>query len=257
MENGVKQSILAPPVGGAVGGTKTLLFSPISELTTQTNCRLDIIGPIYVPSINLISGFVSCKTNMFRPELTYDQNISRVSAAKTIIKNVENYTTGVSYGDSQRFSFEDNGTIYFYHKSEKEKIPSTVLVWSCMSTINSTISRVDGRLDSAKYRKLLEEHVLPLAPQTTSHMIKYVHDWFPVHYSTAMKKYYSEHKNALILLDWPRCFGDVMPVESLWKQMLNELTEKKTLKFLVRNNYGKKFTKFGTKSAVQSLCYVV
>jgi hypothetical protein len=50
---------------------------------------------------------------------------------------------------------------------------------------------------------------------------------FPVHYSTAMKKYYGEHKNALILLDWPRCFGDVMPVESLWKQMLDELTENK------------------------------
>jgi hypothetical protein len=32
MENGVKQSILAPPVGGAVGGAKRLLFSPISEL---------------------------------------------------------------------------------------------------------------------------------------------------------------------------------------------------------------------------------
>lgn len=41
-----------------------------------------------------------------------------------------------------------------------------------------------------------------------------------------MKKYYSEHKNWLILLDWPRCFGDVMPVESLWKEMLNQLTEK-------------------------------
>lgn len=128
MENGVKQSILAPPVGGAVGGAKTLLFSPIFELTTQTNCRLDNIGPIYVPSINLISGnntdrnpfnhilsiettlfyflgFVSCETNMFRPELTYEQKISRVSAAKTIIKNVENYTTGVSYGDSQRFRY--------------------------------------------------------------------------------------------------------------------------------------------------------
>ncbi len=42
-----------------------------------------------------------------------------------------------------------------------------------------------------------------------------------------MKKYYSEHKNVLILLDWPRCFGDVMPVESLWKEMINELTENK------------------------------
>jgi hypothetical protein len=42
-----------------------------------------------------------------------------------------------------------------------------------------------------------------------------------------MKKYYSEHKNSLILRDWPRCFRDVMPAESLWKQMLNELTENK------------------------------
>jgi hypothetical protein len=42
---------------------------------------------------------------MFRPELTYDQKISRVSAAKTIMKNVENYTMDVSYGDSQRFRY--------------------------------------------------------------------------------------------------------------------------------------------------------
>ncbi|KZR96792.1 Uncharacterized protein APZ42_008669 [Daphnia magna] len=181
-----------------------LLFRRISEVTQQ-----------------LVSS-----TKMFRPELSLEQKISRVSASKTMLKNVEKFTMNVAYGDSQRFMFEENGTISLYHKSEKEKIPSTVLAWSCMSTINSSISRVDGRLDSTKYSNLLEQHVLPLRQKTTSNMIQYVHDWFPVHYSTAMKKYYSEHKKWLILLDWPRCFGDVMPVESLWKEMLNELTEK-------------------------------
>ena len=48
---------------------------------------------------------------------------------------------------------------------------------------------------------------------------------FPVHYSAAMTKFYSENRNVLILLDWSRCFGDVMPVEWLWKVMLNELNE--------------------------------
>lgn len=73
--------------------------------------------------------------------------------------------------------FEDNGTISLYHQSEKANIPNTVLAWSCMSTINSTISRVDGRLNSAKYSNLLENHVLPLREQTSSNMIQYVHDW--------------------------------------------------------------------------------
>jgi hypothetical protein len=41
-----------------------------------------------------------------------------------------------------------------------------------------------------------------------------------------MKKFYSEKRNDLILLDWPRCFGDIMPVEWLWKVMINELNEK-------------------------------
>lgn len=41
-----------------------------------------------------------------------------------------------------------------------------------------------------------------------------------------MKKFYSENRNDLILLDWPRCFGDIMPVEWLWKVMINELNEK-------------------------------
>jgi hypothetical protein len=128
-KRGKREHLIGTSCGwGAVGGAKRLLFSPIYELTTQTNCVLDIIGPIYVPSINLISGnntdwnpfnyilsiettlsyflgFISCKTNIFRPELTYDQKISRVSAAKTIMKNVENYTMGVSYGDSQRFRY--------------------------------------------------------------------------------------------------------------------------------------------------------
>ena len=41
-----------------------------------------------------------------------------------------------------------------------------------------------------------------------------------------MKKFYSENRNDLILLDWPRCFGDIMmPVEWLWKVMINELNE--------------------------------
>ena len=73
--------------------------------------------------------------------------------------------------------FEDNGTISLYHQSEKANISNTVLAWSCMSTINSTISRVDGRLNSAKYSNLLENHVLPLREQTSSNMIQYVHDW--------------------------------------------------------------------------------
>jgi hypothetical protein len=73
--------------------------------------------------------------------------------------------------------FEDNGTISFYHQSEKVNIPNTVLAWSCMSTMNSTISQVDGRLNSAKYSNLLEKNVLPLTEQTSSNMIQYVHDW--------------------------------------------------------------------------------
>ncbi|KAK4003559.1 hypothetical protein OUZ56_005316 [Daphnia magna] len=68
--------------------------------------------------------------------------------------------------------------------------------------MNSSISRVDGRLDSTKYSNLLEQHVLPLRQKTASNMIQYVHDWFPVHYSTAVKKI------------------------TYWKEMLNELTEK-------------------------------
>jgi hypothetical protein len=46
---------------------------------------------------------VLSSNNMFRPELTLDQKISRASAAKNMIKNGDKYTIGVAYGDSQRF----------------------------------------------------------------------------------------------------------------------------------------------------------
>ena len=48
---------------------------------------------------------------------------------------------------------------------------------------------------------------------------------FPVHHSAAMKNFYSENRNHLSLLDWPRCFNDIMPVEWLWKVMIDKLNE--------------------------------
>ena len=43
---------------------------------------------------------------MCRPELKHDKKISRLSAAKTILNNVEDYTgMGAAYGDSQRFRY--------------------------------------------------------------------------------------------------------------------------------------------------------
>ncbi len=143
---------------------------------------------------------------MFRPELKHDKKISRLSAAKTILNNVEDYTgMGAAYGDSQRFRysathfcsflllsnylcvndiwtcfffrFAKDGTISCYNGSENENNPSTVLVWCCVSKIKSTISRVDGRLDSAKYSNLIAKNVIPLSEKTPSKMINYVQDW--------------------------------------------------------------------------------
>ena len=39
-----------------------------------------------------------------------------------------------------------------------------------------------------------------------------------------MKRYYVEKKDVLVLPNWPRLFGDVMPLETLWMDMLANLT---------------------------------
>ena len=48
---------------------------------------------------------------------------------------------------------------------------------------------------------------------------------FPVHRSKSVMEFAIRHKENIVFLYWPKSFGDVMPVETVWCQILNEFNK--------------------------------
>ena len=99
------------------------------------------------------------------------------------------------------------------------RTPNTVPVWGCVSACDGTsvLKRLDGRLDTKQYKELLAEFVLPIS----SSRRPFVHDHFPVHHARAVIDWLN--KNSITVMDCPKLSGDIMPLEEIWKNVVQEL----------------------------------
>ena len=48
---------------------------------------------------------------------------------------------------------------------------------------------------------------------------------YPVHRSKSVNEFLAEHKGNIFVVDWPKSFGDIMPLEQLWLEMSIKFTE--------------------------------
>ncbi len=48
---------------------------------------------------------------------------------------------------------------------------------------------------------------------------------YPVHRSKSVNEFLAEHKGNIFVVDWPKSFGDNMPLEQLWLEMSIKFTE--------------------------------
>ncbi|KAK4037837.1 hypothetical protein OUZ56_029863 [Daphnia magna] len=116
------------------------------------------------------------------------------------------YVENVTYCDTQRFSYDEKGNIALNFGSEKEEA-NTVLVWCMISSFAqmSALCRVNGKFDSNNYKNILWQ--------------------YPVHRRKSVNEFLAEHKRNIFVVDLPKSFGDIMPLEQLWLEMSIKFTE--------------------------------
>ncbi|KAK4007824.1 hypothetical protein OUZ56_012976 [Daphnia magna] len=109
---------------------------------------------------------------MFRPQITEEMKKTRENGAIHCLRHIKNYVGDVAYGDTQRFSYNDQGKISLYFGSERE-VHNTVLVWGCVSSSHpkALLLRVNEKFNSATYKEIPQKHVLPLSDKDQSQPI--------------------------------------------------------------------------------------
>ncbi|KZS06577.1 Uncharacterized protein APZ42_029919 [Daphnia magna] len=143
---------------------------------------------------------------MFRTKVNEDIRIIRREGAKRCLRNLHQYVENVTYCDTQRFSYDEKGNIALNFGSEKEEA-NTVLVWCMISSFAqmSALCRVNGKFDSNNYKNILWQ--------------------YPVHRRKSVNEFLAEHKRNIFVVDLPKSFGDIMPLEQLWLEMSIKFTE--------------------------------
>lgn len=82
----------------------------------------------------------------------------------------------------------------------------------------NVMKKLNSRLDTSQYKELLGLHVLPYCNDRTV-----VHDYFPVHTAKSVSEFITR-SGMKVMEDWPRKSGDLMPLETVYRQMIKKLS---------------------------------
>ncbi|XP_032781640.1 uncharacterized protein LOC116919731 [Daphnia magna] len=127
------------------------------------------------------------------------------------------------------FGFKTKGVVSSYTGTERTSIPHSVGVVACISQpFNkgcNLIRQVETRIDSQQYTSFLMEIV---SSYPTVGLISIVHDKYPVHNSTKVKSWLAGQQRMSVFSYWPPASGDLMPIETVFLDILKEFDEHET-----------------------------
>ncbi|KAK4012441.1 hypothetical protein OUZ56_021540 [Daphnia magna] len=125
--------------------------------------------------------------------------------------------------------FNTKGVVSSYTGTERTSIPHSVGVVACISQpFNkgcNLIRQVETRIDSQQYTSFLMEIV---SSYPTVGLISIVHDKYPVHNSTKVKSWLAGQQRMSVFSYWPPASGDLMPIETVFLDILKEFDEHET-----------------------------
>lgn len=123
------------------------------------------------------------------------------------------------------FSFSSEGQVTLYTGSERSSIPNTLPVWGSFSGNGQVIiRRIHGRLNTVQYQGFLNDAIDYFGNESAS-PFEFVHDRYPVHYAAAITNWFQRHQAEIHEMPWPASFGDVMPMETIWSEIVMRMQE--------------------------------
>jgi hypothetical protein len=126
------------------------------------------------------------------------------------------------------FVFRRNGTRYAPNHTKKIKRSGrkSVPVWAWHSFDGAgKIHRIDGRLTSQQYIRILEDVLLPSAWARfgTDELIPFVQDCSTIHTSNMVMDWFNDEGVSFELLPWPPKGADMNPIENVWAEMVRDM----------------------------------
>ena len=172
--------------------------------------------PYHDDQVSLARFFHSHSRLFWRKAYFADEQRFRYSLVRIVIISVSVFTCNfVSV-----FSFDDDGKIFLYNKVERKIVPQLVLTWGWFSAREqeAQIHRLDGRMDTTQYLQLLTE-MFNTRPMEN---FRFVHDHHPVHSARIVNQWFRDNVH-IDVWPWPKNFGFVMPMETIWADILLKL----------------------------------